>query len=110
VGYLIYSDYIPSINMSLVFETALKEFKAGLTQEEKDDFKATDLGTLKQELSKMQKDQENRRSMMYMRRLEPFLTAMENYGKVIEVFLNTSDILAFVWVCGSHMASSCGYE
>lgn len=94
--------------MALVFETALKEFKAGLTPDEKDDFNMTDLDSLKQALSKMQKDQENKRSMMYMRRLEPFLTAMENYGKVIEVFLNTSDILAFVWVCGNHMGSVLG--
>lgn len=84
--------------MTSKFEIALKDFKTGLTQEEKDDFKMTDLGTLKQVLSKMQKDQENRRSMIYMRRLEPFLTAIETYGKVVEVFLNTSDILAFVWV------------
>lgn len=84
--------------MSSIFETALSDFKTSLTPEENEDFKMTDLAALKQVLSKIQKDQENRRSMMYMKRLEPFLNAMETYGKVIEVFLNTSNILAFIWV------------
>lgn len=35
--------------------------------------------------------------MMHMGRITSFLEAMEQFGKVIEVFLNVADMLAFVW-------------
>ena len=34
---------------------------------------------------------------MNLSRILGFLEAMNQFGKVVEVFLNTSDILAFVW-------------
>lgn len=87
--------------MSLaVFQTAVEDFKKSsvLTQKEENDFKLTNLDELRQVIFKLQREQENRRSMMYMKRLDPFLTSMEKYGKVIEAFLNTTDLLAFIWV------------
>jgi len=37
--------------------------------------------------------------MAYMKRLDPFLQTMEQYGKVINVFVNISSVVAFIWVC-----------
>lgn len=86
------------MNPSAIFESALSEFRAKLTSSEEKDFEMTRLDDLWQLVNKLQKDQESRRSMQFMRRLEPFLRRMEDYGKVIEVFLNASNFIAFIWV------------
>lgn len=87
--------------MAAVFQSAQDQFRqvADLSSEEENDFKITSLTLLRQVIDGLQKKQEARRGMVYMKRLEPFLKSMEQYGKVIEVFLNVSDVLAFVWVC-----------
>jgi hypothetical protein len=45
----------------------------------------------------IQKEQEERREMMDLARIQSFLEAMHQFGKVVEVFLNVADALAFVW-------------
>jgi hypothetical protein len=35
--------------------------------------------------------------MMHMGRIRSFLEAMEQFGRMIEVFLNVNNFLAFVW-------------
>jgi hypothetical protein len=82
------------------FQDAIKNFKstAGLTQAELKDFSQTSLGDLKQCIATIQNDQRASRKLRYLKRLGPFLDTMERYGKIIEVFLNVSDIIAFIWV------------
>ncbi|KAJ6007433.1 ankyrin repeat-containing protein [Penicillium herquei] len=62
----------------------------------------TSVQDLKREILAIQRKHVSERRLQNMRRLECFITAMENYGQVIEVFLNVSDILAFVWIVGSY--------
>lgn len=50
------------------------------------------------EISKIQKAQEPDRRLRNLPRIKAFLEGMEQFGKIIEVFLNVSDIVAFVWV------------
>lgn len=82
------------------FQKSLIAFKAkaGLTQAELKDFQLTSLDDLKHQISIIQNDQRKSKNMRYLKRLGPFLDAMEQYGKIIEVFLNVSDIIAFIWV------------
>ncbi|KAI2464722.1 hypothetical protein F4781DRAFT_411946 [Annulohypoxylon bovei var. microspora] len=89
-------------NASLIqreFLTVLDDFKktAGLTQAEEAEFQMTGLEELQTCIRTIQQDQEQKRKMMYMRRLDPFLQTMEQYGKVLDVFVNTSEIVAFIW-------------
>ncbi|KAI1076452.1 hypothetical protein F5B20DRAFT_556101 [Whalleya microplaca] len=81
------------------FLTTLDHFKrtAGLTVMEEKEFQMTSLEELRDCIKKIQQDQERKRRLMYMKRLDPFLRTMEQYGKVIEVFVNTSDVVAFIW-------------
>ncbi len=83
-----------------VFAAALDAFKrtAGLTRAEAAEFQIGSLNELETTIRSIQDKQERSREMMYMKRLEPFLESMKQYGKVIEVFSNTSEILAWVWV------------
>jgi hypothetical protein len=82
------------------FERAVAAFekKADLDEVELADFQLTDLQSLHQAINGIQNQQTKDKKLMYMGRLKPFLDTMKDYGQVLEVFLNTSNFVAFVWV------------
>ena len=82
------------------FERALNEFKKDLKKRDQDVFKNTTLDGLKQCIGDLQKKQHSSRRLQNLNRLKPFIEAMEQYGKVVTIFANTNEILAFVWVGG----------
>jgi len=82
----------------VAFSLALERFKAKLTEKEKDTFQGTTLDELKMELNKVQQRHCSKRQEVGMKRLEKFLEAMNQYDKVVTVFLNTSAVVAFIWV------------
>ncbi|KAI1458190.1 hypothetical protein F4805DRAFT_150609 [Annulohypoxylon moriforme] len=81
------------------FLAVLDDFKktAGLTPNEETEFQMTNLEGLQNCIRTIQHNQEKKRRMMYMKRLDPFLQTMEQYGKVLDIFVNTSEIVAFIW-------------
>ncbi|KAK6850744.1 hypothetical protein PG987_000378 [Apiospora arundinis] len=81
------------------FARAITEFKrdAGLSREQLDQFQLGSLDDLHRAMGNIQRNQAHDRKLRYLRRLDPFLKSMKEYEKVIEVFLNASEILAFVW-------------
>ena len=80
------------------FRQVLTDFKNSLTKEQKDDFELSTLEDLQAAIDAIQKKQASEKKMRNLNRLKSFLEAMEQYGKVIEVFLNTSCFIAFIWV------------
>jgi hypothetical protein len=46
---------------------------------------------------RIQQEQDGRKKMMNMCRIQVCLETMQQFGKVVEVFLNVSDALAFIW-------------
>lgn len=87
-------------NTRCEFEIALEDFKqnAQLGPDEIKEFRFADLKSLRSTIKQIQAEQEAKRRMRHMRRLEPLLQTMEQYGRTVDVFVNTSEILAFVWV------------
>jgi hypothetical protein len=83
--------------MGSPFRSALTKFRARLTGPQLLDFQQTTYEQLCQEVIRIQHDQEKNKTMMNLPRLQSFLEAMHNFGKVIEVFLNVSDAVAFMW-------------
>lgn len=81
-----------------IFDKSLDRFKIGLSDREKEDFALTSLGEVHDVILGIQKRHASERRMQNMARIQAFLDNMENYGKVIEVFLNVSSFIAFVWV------------
>jgi len=86
------------------FEHVLEEFKKTLKQDEVDDFSFATLDDLKQLVYNIQRDQAASRRMKNLNRLAFFLEAMEQYDKIIQIFLNASNFVAFIWVgrCNPH--------
>jgi hypothetical protein len=79
------------------FQVALEKFKSRLTQKELDEFQFATLEHVREAVVRIQNEQESFKTMMNMPRIESFLEAMDQFGKVVEVFLNCSPFVAFVW-------------
>ena len=86
-----------SVILENSFEATLLDFKKRLTSKEQNDFQFTTLDGVKREIARIQKQQDDLKTMMNMSRIQSFLEGMNELGKVIEVFLNASNFVAFVW-------------
>ena len=79
------------------FQVALQQFSDRLTASEAEQIKITSLSDLKLAIEEIQAEQRPKRALMNMTRILGFIEAMEQFAKVLEVFLNVSDIVAFTW-------------
>ncbi|KAF1995032.1 hypothetical protein P154DRAFT_548731 [Amniculicola lignicola CBS 123094] len=80
------------------FERALNNFKQSLKPKYQTSFQHATVDSLKQCIGNIQNIQHASRRMQNLTRLQPFIEAMEQYGKVITIFANTNAIIAYVWV------------
>ena len=79
------------------FETILADFKKDLSPIQRHDFQFVTLDDVRKTALRIQRDQEQLKSLMHLSRLESFIEAMTQFGKVVEVFANSSIFVAFVW-------------
>lgn len=82
---------------SRALEQAIGHFRARLKGDQLLDFRNTTYKDLCWQIELIQQKQEARKNMMNLARIRSFLEAMEQFGKVIEVFLNLADMVAFIW-------------
>jgi len=80
------------------FHKAVNKFQATISRQDYDEMRCTTLQDLQLCILDIQNKHASGRRTRNMTRLKNFLDAMEQYGKVIEVFLNASPVLCFVWV------------
>lgn len=95
----------PKLPAPKVFEDALREFKKQLSAKDLAYFEAVNLKDVEETIEKIELEQKAKKRMQNLARIKPFLHAIDQYGKVIEVFLNASMLIAFVWV--SHWPFHC---
>jgi hypothetical protein len=81
-----------------MFRRALEEFKATLSPNEVENFQLCTLDDLKCTIISIQGKQLSERRAKNLTRLNSFLEGMEQYEEIIKVLLNTTDVLAFIWV------------
>lgn len=89
-----------TINMEpdLVFQKALDNFKKDLTAQQRQEFSITKLQDVKDEVNKIQIQHGSAKKLRGMSRMSKFLEAMQQLEQVISVFLNVSEVVAFIWV------------
>ena len=83
--------------MATIFERELRSFKAHLTPVEQGSFTGTTLEDVRLTVASIQKTQITERTNKNIARLRKFLEAVESYSKVLDVFVNINDFVAFVW-------------
>jgi hypothetical protein len=81
------------------YQKALNQFQKTVSSQDYDEMKCGNLHDLQITILDIQRKYDRRAKAGNMSRLSRFLTVMEDYGKVIDVFSNTSPIVCFVWVC-----------
>jgi hypothetical protein len=89
-------DKITSMPIT-TFERELKSFKARLTQSEQSNFTDTTIEELHLTVASIQKTQLSERTNKNITRLRTFLEAIESITKILDLFVNISDFVAFVW-------------
>ncbi|KAK8040668.1 hypothetical protein PG991_000456 [Apiospora marii] len=85
------------MSASNAFDKALAVFKSELTASEKAQFRFVTSQDVKVAIIGIQAEQRRSKKVINLTRIRGFIEAMEELGKVLEVFLNSSEILAFVW-------------
>lgn len=81
-----------------VFRKALENFKKDLTVQQRHEFNITTLQDVKDEVNKIQIQHGSAKKLRGMSRMSKFLEAMQQLEQVISVFLNVSEVVAFIWV------------
>jgi len=94
----------PPLPGSKVFEDALSDFRKGLSKKELAQFQWVDFKDVEETIRGIERDQKMKKKMQNLARIKPFLEGMRQYGKIIEVFLNTSNIIAYIWVSSQTVA------
>ena len=83
--------------LSDAFQTALAQFQRKLTEKEREKFQYAKFEDVQRELYNIQRKQENLKEMVNLNRIQLFLEGMNQFGQVIEVFLNASNYVGYVW-------------
>jgi hypothetical protein len=83
---------------SASFERALKKFTENLTAKQRREFSSCTLEHVHHTISAIQRERGSQKNMRNMTRIESFLEAMDQLGKVVEVFLNSTPYLGYIWV------------
>lgn len=91
---------IATINMEPdpVFQKALENFKKDLTVQQRREFAISTLQDVKDEVNKIQIQHGSAKKLRGMSRMSKFLEAMQQLEQVVSVFLNVSEVVAFIWV------------
>ena len=90
---------LPNPNPSAgIFQQALSRFQITLTEAEKIKFQCVTVDDLEAYIDALQQEQTPCEHLRNMNRIRGFVDGMKQYGEVIKVFLNSHNILAYVWV------------
>ncbi|OTA54440.1 hypothetical protein K449DRAFT_439336 [Hypoxylon sp. EC38] len=79
------------------FQRAIDRFKKSLPQDLVNQFTICNLQDVRNLCLDIQLEHAREGKLRYMRRLEAFIEAMEQFGKVIEVFVNLNELVCFIW-------------
>ncbi|KAF8444436.1 hypothetical protein BDZ91DRAFT_853780 [Kalaharituber pfeilii] len=82
---------------SRLFRGTLSNFQNSLSPVQGQGFANTALEALQRCIGDIQTEQVIMRNMRNINRIRPFIDVMQQYGKIIEVFLNVTNFLAFIW-------------
>ena len=83
---------------SRIFEDALSDFKTSLSKKELAQFQCVDFKDVEDTIKNIERDQKGKKKMQNIARIKPFLDAMNQYGKIVEAFFNSSNIIVYIWV------------
>lgn len=81
------------------FRRALDQFKASLSPSLAAQFSICSLQDVRDVILDIQQKQGQEGKLRNMRRLGAFIEALEQFGKILDLFVNANEFVCFVWVC-----------
>jgi len=88
----------PVPQCSNTFQKAVDRFRNGLTEEQKKLFAMSSLQDVEDGIKRVQSQHGPEKKLRNLTRLKKFLEAMSQIEEVVKVFLNSSEVVGFVWV------------
>ena len=82
----------------VILDRAIANFRQGLTDEQRQLFNASSLSMVKAEIQSIQIRHGSKKKLRNLSRISKFLEAMTQIEQLAQIFLNVSNIVAFVWV------------
>lgn len=83
-----------------VFDAAVKDFQDELPNQDAFDFRGFEtIDDVYREIDRTQEEQGRKGQLRYMKRIEPFLSCLEQYSAVLDTFVQVkANVLALIWV------------
>lgn len=90
-------------------ELSSERFRSELDAEDDKLIRATSLNDVRATIAQTETQLASRQGLRNFDRLSPYINAAERYGKVLEVFCNSSPMVSYIWVsCLSLIPRSSG--
>jgi hypothetical protein len=86
-----------SAQARLTLQNAFERFASTVAPDDQRLFHNTELGDVRDEAMRIERQLRARRMQRNMARLHPFLRGMEHYSRVVEVLCNGTPYLAWIW-------------
>ena len=81
-----------------MIEKAFNRLRMSISPEDAKDFLNTTLMDVRSAAMAIQREQEGRKALKNIRRIQPFLDTVESYAKTIEILCQGFPPMSFVWV------------
>lgn len=79
-------------------ELSCERFRKDLNAEDDKSMRATSLDDVRATIVQTERELASRQGLRHFDRLSPYINAIERYGKVIEIFCNSSPFVPYIWV------------
>jgi hypothetical protein len=86
-------------NPKRTIEDAFEKLRLSISEEDAQKFASTELKDVWAAVREIDATQRRRQCAQNLRRIEPLLTGIERYSKVIEVLCNGTPFMPYAWVC-----------
>ncbi|KAK7946882.1 uncharacterized protein PG986_011203 [Apiospora aurea] len=80
-----------------ILDRAVERFREQLPEEHKKLFTASSLADVEKEIESIQRRYGSKKQLRRLSRLSKFLEAMAQIEQLVQVFLNVSEVVAYVW-------------
>ncbi|EGX44058.1 hypothetical protein AOL_s00210g219 [Orbilia oligospora ATCC 24927] len=85
------------------FEKSLEKFRQRLSPEQRQQFSFSSLDDVRAEMRKLQDQLGPQKKLRSFNKMKKFLEGMKQVEQLVQIFLNTSDVVAYVWVASTRI-------
>ena len=89
---------MPGLDLKQTLDAALQEFESIVSTSDASDFRTTQIDDVRQAALRLERDQEHRKCLRNLRRIEPLLHKLERLKNNLDAISKGSPTLCYIWV------------